>query len=127
MSYNQVQFGSQNNPHTWRLNLTHHCGCVEDPATVVCNPFGTNKIGMRKFTPAQAREVEELAGTSQINDVIYALMSGKYQDITWDRDWFGVQLRAARKRHAYNSPSVSVRLNAARDKVRSEGGTLDLE
>ena len=76
VSYNQVQFGGQKKPHTWRLNLTHHCGCVKDPATVVCNPFGTNKIGMRKFTPAQAREVEELAGTSQTNDVIYALMSG---------------------------------------------------
>lgn len=91
------------------------------------NPFGTNKIVMRKFTPAQAREFEELAGTSQINDVIYALMSGKYQDITWDRDWFGVQLRAARRRHEYNTPSVSVRLNDARDKVRTEGGTLDFE
>ena len=127
VSYNQLQVGGQKFPHTWRLNLTHHCGCVNEPATVVSNPFGTDKIVMRRFTPVQAREFEELAGTSQTNDVIYAIMSGKSQDITWDRDWFGVQLRAARRRHEYNTPSISVRLNAARDKVRTEGGTLDLE
>jgi hypothetical protein len=91
------------------------------------NPFGKNKIVMRKFTPAQAHEFEELAGTSQSNDVIYALMSSRYQDVTWERDWFGEQLRAARRRHAWNSPSVNELLNAARDNVRSEGGTLDLE
>ena len=109
--------------------MNHHCGCVEEPATVVSNPFGTNKIVMRKLTPAQAREFEELAGTSQSNDVTYALMSSRYQDLTWERDWFGEQLRAARRRHAWNSPSVNELLNAARDNVRSEleGGTLDLE
>jgi hypothetical protein len=55
--------------HGVELDSHADCGCVEEQATMVRDPFGKDKIVMRMSTPA-------LAGTRLSNDIIYAVMSG---------------------------------------------------